>query len=56
MNSNTAFGVYVGMCENCRKMLYENSKRYWIKFNRDSYCFCENCVVVIEPKEEVPDD
>ena len=52
MNSKTAFGVYVGICENCRRMLYESSKRYWVRFNRDNYCFCENCVTVVEPPKE----
>ena len=52
MNSKTAFGTYVGMCENCRRMLYGSSKRYWVRFNQDNYMFCEYCVTVIEQKEE----
>ncbi len=48
MNHMTAFGVYVGKCENCQRMLYESSKRYWVRFRSDAYLFCEHCVTVIE--------
>lgn len=51
MSSKTAFCTYVGVCENCRRMLYETSKRYWVRFNCDNYCFCANCVTVVDPEE-----
>lgn len=55
MSNKTAFGKVIGCCDNCRALLYEHSKRYWVKFQHDAYCFCRNCVTVIEPGKEDDD-
>lgn len=50
MDRMKAFGVCVGQCENCRRLLYETSRRYWVRIGSDAYLFCEHCVIVIEKK------
>lgn len=52
MSATTIFGKFIGRCENCDRLLYDHSTRYYVRFRRDSYCFCENCVTVIEPEKD----
>ena len=49
--SEKKFNAFIGTCESCRRMIFENSKRYWVRFGGEGHCFCEKCVTVIEPKK-----
>ena len=52
MNNKTAFGTIIGMCDNCRRLIYEGKTvHYYVRFQHDQYCFCDHCVTVVEPKE-----
>ena len=56
MNNKTAFGTVIGSCDNCRRLLYEDSTRYWVRFNCDQYCFCDYCVQVVKPEPPKEED
>ena len=56
MSNRTAFGRVIGMCDNCRRLIYEHSKRYYVRFQHDQYCFCDRCVTVVEPPKEGDED
>ena len=43
---------FICRCENCQRLLYEEDVRYLIKFRFDELCFCDNCVVVINPLKD----
>lgn len=48
--NTTAFGKVIGMCDNCRRLIYEGkSTVYYVRFQHDQYCFCDHCVTVVEP-------
>ena len=38
-------------CANCDKRITEDEIRYWVRFRCDAYCFCKNCVTVIDGQE-----
>lgn len=52
MSNYTAFGKVIGTCDNCRRLIFENTIRYYVKFQHDGYCFCEHCVTVVDPQKE----
>lgn len=52
MSNHTAFGRVIGICDNCRRLIYEHSKRYYVKFLHGSYCLCDRCVTVVDPQKE----
>ena len=53
VNNKTAFGTVIGMCDNCRRLIYEGQTvHYYVRFQHDQYCFCDHCVTVVEPKDE----
>lgn len=50
MSNRDVFGHVVGMCDNCRRVLYEGkSKIFYVRFQHNQYCFCDYCVAVVDP-------
>lgn len=47
------FGEVIGMCDNCRRIFYRGkSTMYYVRFQNDSYCFCNYCVTVVKPQKD----
>ena len=54
--NETAFGKVIGVCDNCRRLLYEGTSTvYYVRFQWDQYCFCDHCVTVVKPVKEKND-
>ena len=57
MSNMTAFGEYIGRCDNCQRELYRGkSTLYYVRFMHDQYCFCDHCVTVVESMEGKAND
>lgn len=52
MDIKTPFGTALGMCDNCGRLLYLGSTRYYVRFRHNAYMFCSRCVMVVKPQPD----